>query len=196
MPEYQTLFDGPNAIALGDSDFTPGEIAGMRTAGVVLLADGIASLAVSVLTREPQWFGLVDCFLGVQLLRSHHSWRSWAILRAGLGALGAAIGLASGLVSGIAPGTLLALLAVLLYCGSLLLWLYGSPSRRRVMVGWILIPLWVLLFLGSVVVTAALHARPVAVSACFGTNCRGDGRAAAERAPTKGTVGFVGPLPW
>jgi hypothetical protein len=131
-------------------EFDRDEIAGMRSAGIILLISAAVTLLVFALTRTglPMAAG-VDVFLGVQFLRLRHSWRAWAMLRAGVGVVSGAVLVVVSVVSSSQPVSgALAWLGQVAYCSSLLLLLYGSPSSRRVWAGR-------LSFAGAAVITAA-----------------------------------------
>ncbi len=112
--------------------FDRNEVSGMQSAGFLLLAMaglvfvgwlfGHAALPMAV---------VIDIFLGLQLLRRRHSWRSWALLR---GWLGLPIGLLIA-IDGAGPSGLLIGIGHIVYSGSLLLLLFGQPSAKRVRAG-------------------------------------------------------------
>ena len=142
--------------------FDEGEIAGMRTAGWILLATVAINLLTFVMRRTsiPPLATLVDLFLGVQLLRLKHSWRAWALVRAGIGgALSLVVIAAAALQSPPAVAASAIVIGQLAYCGSLFLLLSGRPSMRRVVAGRVVFGVAIVLWLTGGVLAAAR--RPV-----------------------------------
>lgn len=139
--------------AIGPEDFDPGEVSGMRSAGIVLLISAIASLVALLFVQGVSLLSAgIDVVLGVQLYRLRHSWCAWAMLRAWIG-LG--IGLLILIGSVVAETGALALVLVgveqLAYCVSILLLLFRAPSTRRVLAGRVTFAVaFVLLVLGVV----------------------------------------------
>jgi hypothetical protein len=124
--------------AIAADDFDPGEVAGMRAAGWILLATAVLAAAGWLLggTRAPLT-AIVDVVLGVQLLRLRHSWRAWAMLRAIVAIVIALVVVASSLATQSATtGMAVMFAAQLADAGSLLLVLYGRPTVKRVRAGW------------------------------------------------------------
>ena len=117
--------------------FDPAEIAGMRTAAVIL--GGMAALQVAAWVRgQPGAIvgAAVDAFLAVQLFRLRHSWRAWTMVRAAIGLLLGALTIVAQIAS--TRGTMWGLmlgLAQCLYGASLFVLLYGTPTVGRVRTG-------------------------------------------------------------
>ncbi len=143
--------------ALSAEEFDPGEIAGMRSAGVILLATAALGLLVWMVrpTVAPVAV-IVDGFLGVQLLRLRHSWRAWALVRAWIGlGLGTVIALVGAFGSGLGAAVLG--LSQVAYAGSLLLLIFGVPTMKRVRAGHLLFALSILLTIAGVALSLALR---------------------------------------
>jgi hypothetical protein len=142
---------------VGVSDFDAGEVAGMRSAAWILLATAGINFLAWALRRNgfPPFTSLVDVFLGVQLLHLRHSWRAWALVRAGVGAaLAVLVALGGFVVSTGGLGTSILGLGTLAYCGSLFLLLFGRPSTTRVLAGRLVFGLSVVLTVAAAVVFA------------------------------------------
>ncbi len=152
MADYQTLFEEPRTIdALGATGFTEAELAGMRSAGIILLVAGSITAATWFFTDAG--FGassLIDCFLGLQLLRLHHGWRTWVLVRAAVGVLvGVLVVLASAVAGTSAASGVMVGIGQLAYGAALFFLLYGTPSARRVLAGQCLCGVCVLLIFAS-----------------------------------------------
>jgi hypothetical protein len=160
MTDFPTLARMPGSEdAFGAEDFDPAEIAGMRSAGVILLATATLGLLVWIIkpTGLPVT-GIVDIFLGVQLLKLRHSWRAWALVRAWVGiALGAGVALIGVFGSGGAAGTIVGL-GQIAYAASLLLLLFGVPTMRRVLAGRVVFGLSIVLTTAGITLVLASHA--------------------------------------
>ena len=132
---YGSRMPGSDSAFAAD-DFEPGEIAGMRSAGWILLVSAALTLldAIVIAPSPAVLSFFIDVFLGVQLLRLRHSWRAWALLRAGVGLLFGVLVLLGGLVAPSAGASLLGL-GQLCYCGSLWLLLFGTPTSKRILAG-------------------------------------------------------------
>jgi hypothetical protein len=172
MEDFPTLSRMPGSDnAFGAEAFEPGEIAGMRSAGVILLATAaLGLLGWVVQPGSPPLAAMVDIFLGVQLLRLRHNWRAWALVRAWIGiALGAVLGMAGVFGSG-GPAAATLGLGQIAYAGSLLLLLFGAPTMRRVLVGRVVFGL-------SIVLTTAGIAFSVASRTPDATSSRSRGLA-------------------
>ena len=154
MGDHVSVLTGESAQP--EPAFDPGEVAGMRSAGVILLLGA----AVTILAWASRPVGvpvsiLIDVFLGVQLLRLKHSWRAWAMLRAALGGLLAIVGV-GGLILGAAPASaVLAGTGSIAYCAAILLLLVGAPTSVRVRVGQAVFALAVVLMVGAILLIAA-----------------------------------------
>jgi hypothetical protein len=136
MQDFPTVSRMPGADGLLDADaFEPGEVAGMRSAGWILIATAALGVVGWILRRgSPPLSSAVDLFLGTQMLRLRHNWRAWALVRAWIGiAVGAFICAASVAGGGAAAATLG--LGQAAYAGSILALLFGMPTMNRVMVG-------------------------------------------------------------
>ena len=139
MHDFPSFSRTYGATSVLDAEaFEPGEIGGMRSAAWILIATGVLAFLVwAAAPSGPPVAGLVDLFLGVQLLRLRHTWRAWAMLRAWIGLAIAVITCASAFAgSGAAAATVaLSGLGQATYVGSLLLLLFGVPTMKRVHAG-------------------------------------------------------------
>src|SRR5215208_4459620 len=181
MADFPTLSRMPGSdSALGADDFDPGEVAGMRTAGWILVASAAIELLTWLMNRNA--FGIIgvaaDVVLGIQLLRLRHSWRAWTMLRAALGVGVGALIVVGGLI-GSNPTAIVAVgIGQIAYCGSLFLLLYSRPTPRRVLLGRIVFAVsMVLLFTGGVLVAMrrpavqpAAESRTAVVTAVMGSS--------------------------
>jgi uncharacterized membrane protein YdcZ (DUF606 family) len=151
MADYQTLFEDPRTIdSLGASGFTEAELAGMRSAGIILLVTGSITAAMWFFTDAG--FGvssMIDWFLGLQLLRLHHSWRAWVLVRAAVGVAVGVLNVAASADVGTSPTGVLVCIGQLAYCAALFFLLYGTPSARRVLAGQCLCGVCLLLMVAS-----------------------------------------------
>lgn len=139
--------------------FDAGEIAGMRSAGWILVASaGLGALGWLFRPGNPPIASAIDLFLGVQLLRLRHNWRAWAMFRAWIGTAIAVVLCAAALFGrGGAAAAALAL-AEAAYAASLLLLLFGTPSLKRVILGRIVFAASAVLMLLGIVLAAAAAA--------------------------------------
>ena len=143
-------------------EFDSGEIAGMRSAAWILLATAAINVLVWLLQRNglPPFTSLIDAFLGVQLLHLKHSWRAWALVRAGFGGALVLVVIAIALM---ASSPLVAVLAIgvgqFAYCASLFLLLLGRPSIGRVVAGRVVFGVAVVLYLVGAVLVAVERVR-------------------------------------
>jgi hypothetical protein len=147
---------------VGVSDFDASEVAGMRSAAWILLATaGLSFLSWGVQRNGfPPFTSLVDVFLGVQLLHLRHSWRAWALVRAGIGAaLGLVLTLGGVFVSTGPVATSAFGMGQVAYCGSLFLLLFGRPSATRVLACRLVFGLSVVLTVAAGVVFALARLR-------------------------------------
>jgi hypothetical protein len=159
--------------ALASDDFEPGEIAGMTSAGWILVAGAVLASIGALVSRNP-WalteIG-IDSVLGFKLLRLRHSWRAWAMARALIGA-------AIGVLVLVTPSRTFGIggaayeLGQVGYCVALLLLLYSRPSARRVKVGRLMfVAAIALVFIGGSIASRraiALHQpapQPIGVTA-------------------------------
>lgn len=149
------MADSPTFSRMPGSDDLPEafdvhEVAGMRTAGWILLATAAVTLLswAVVRTALPSPAILIDAFLGAQLLRRRHSWRAWALLRSGLGLLISGLAIWNGLSAGSAAlGLTVSGVGQMAYCLALLLLLLGVPTARRIVLGRITFGIAVVLIL-------------------------------------------------
>lgn len=142
--------------ALAADEFDPGEVAGMRSAALILLVTAGVTVALWAVTRQGLPIAAaIDVFLGVQLLRLRHSWRAWAMLRAGVGLVVGGFALLAALFGGLSPALALVVFGNIAYCGSLLLLLFGSPTRPRVLAGRATFGIAVVLFVAAFVLLVA-----------------------------------------
>jgi hypothetical protein len=124
-------------VDLPEAAFDAGEVTGMRTAGIILLSMATANVAAWLIANVGVPLEiLIDVFLGVQLFRLRHSWRSWALVRAWIGiVLGCVIVAAQFVIETGTSAIGLAGLGQLAFSSSLLLLLHGRPSASRVLLG-------------------------------------------------------------
>jgi hypothetical protein len=158
-----TDFDGiPTLTRMPGSDsvfsedaYDPAEIAGMRSAAWILLATaGLTITALLFGSKSLPISALVDGFLGVQLLRLRHSWRSWAMFRAWIGIV-LGLFIAVGGLAGPAPLAGLALgVGQVTYSASLLLLLFGIPTMKRVILGRIVFGVSLVFMIAGIVIAA------------------------------------------
>jgi heme/copper-type cytochrome/quinol oxidase subunit 4 len=156
MDDFPAISRMPGGDTSSAADFEPGELAGMRSAAwILLLSAGLALLGwIARPASSPPLSSLIDLFLGIQLLRLKHSWRSWVLLRAGLGGLLSlwVIVMAVGAPVG-AVGLIMLAFGQLAYCGSLFLLLLGTPPAQRVTMGRIVFGLAIVLTISGVVLS-------------------------------------------
>lgn len=158
MQDFPTISRMPGADAALDAEaFEPGEVAGMRSAGWILVATAaLGVIGWALRPGSPPFASAIDLFLGVQLLRLRHNWRAWALVRAWIGIVVAVVIIAA---AATAPGGVSAAalgLGLGAYAGSLLLLLFGVPTLKRVIAGRILFAVSVVMsILGFVFAVAA-----------------------------------------
>lgn len=164
MSETPVFARIPGSDGLGASEHVDaGEIAGMRTAGWILLVTAAINLLASLFTAVATTLlgAVVDVVLGVQLLRLRHSWRAWVLVRAGIGAV---LGFFICVIGLTEPGrtpTVILGLGQIVYCASLFLLVYGTPTPRRVGLGRIVFAVSVvLLFAGGFLAAQQVAAEP------------------------------------
>ena len=162
MSDFSTI--SPTAeIVTPEDAFDPGEIAGMRSAGWILVVTAaLGVLGWLLRPSNPPLTSVVDLFLGVQLLRLRHNWRAWAMVRAWLG-LAFAVGV--GFASITRPGGAVVLVLSLsqaAYAASLLVLLFGVPTMRRVIAGRVVFAASVVLLVvgmaGAIAIAVLSHA--------------------------------------
>jgi len=134
-------------MADGSDTFEAGEIAGMRTAGWILLITAAINLLATLFTGIVTTLAgaVVDVALGIQLLRLRHSWRAWVLVRAGIGAVLGVLICVGGLTQQSSMPTVIFGLGQIVYCGSLFLLVLGTPTPRRVGLGRVVFGVSVLL---------------------------------------------------
>jgi hypothetical protein len=139
------------------------EISGMRTAGWILLVTAAINLLASLFTGIVTTLAgaVVDVLLGVQLLRLQHSWRAWVVVRAGIGAVLGVFICVSGLMQAGNTLTVIFGSGQIVYCASLVLLVFGTPTARRVQLGRVVFAVSViLLFAGGFLAAQAVDAEP------------------------------------
>ena len=109
----------------------------MSSAAIILLLMALLAIGGWVVSDIPLSAGtVIDIALGILLLKRHHSWRIWVLVRAGLGlVIGAVILLASAMADPVSPKAVMIGLGQCAYCGALFLLLYGTPVAWRVLAG-------------------------------------------------------------
>ena len=158
MDDYPKFSRMPGSdVGLTEADFDPGEVSGMRSAGIVFLVSAVTGVAWWLLAGTGLPLGIIgQLFLGVQMLRLRHNWRSWAMLGAGLGVLlGAGISVNLVVSQNRTLAGASAAFSVIAINTSVLLFLVGNPSKGRVLGGRILFGIAVLLSIISIVMRRA-----------------------------------------
>ncbi len=153
MGEHASILTGESALP--EPGFDPGEVAGMRSAGIILLLG--AALTILAWAFRPAGLPvtvLIDIFLGIQLLRLKHSWRAWAMLRSALGGLFALVGVGGSILGGAPAVVVMAGTSSIAYCVAVLLLLAGTPTTTRVRVGQGTFALAVILMVAAMVLIA------------------------------------------
>lgn len=138
MSDFAAVSLNPGADSPAE-EFDPGERAGMRAAGWILLANAVVTVAMLVvtLTAAGMVSAIVDVIIGTRLLKLRHSWRAWAMLRA---AVGMVLGLLAifgmpAIQEPLRVGVFLGAIGQWLYGGAILMLLAGRPAPPRVRLG-------------------------------------------------------------
>jgi hypothetical protein len=154
MDDYPKFSRMPGSdVGQAEADFDRGEVIGMRSAGIAFLLSAVIGLAAWLVAHTGLSPAIVvQLFLGVQMLRLQHSWRSWAMLGAAVGVLLGAGMSANHLVSqnGM-PAGVISGLGVMFWNTSVLLFLVGNPSTSRVLGGRVLFGVALVLSIISIV---------------------------------------------
>ena len=140
MQDFPSFSRTPGVTGVLDMEaFEPGEVGGMRSAAWILIATGVLGVLMwAAAPSGPPVVGLVELFLGVQLLRLRHTWRAWAMLRAWIGLAIAAVVCASAFAGSGAAAAAVALsgLGQATYAGiASTMLLFGVPTMKRVNAG-------------------------------------------------------------
>ena|SRR5579871_2863694 len=139
-------------------EFDPTVLQGLRAAAIVLLCSAAVEALQFLSGQVFSLSFLIDIFLGVQLLRVRYTWKIWALARAWGG-----VALVVLMARALPPAALVAIVAwQAIYSASIILFLTGTPTRTRLVLGWVCFGITVVLFLlgaGLVVLARIVRGR-------------------------------------